>query len=450
MKLKTTLSLFLAALLLLSCFTGCAGAEPTGTTAGNQPQVRNNEPASAELLSAVTNAKPLGFTAFDSQLVEYLKQTGKADENFTVSPLSFKAALTMAALGAEGETQAQLLAALGFRNLEELRAWYSTVLVRADEFEAFFEEIEKENAAHQSMISDLSIRAFLPGYPGFSSSAANQERQAAYRVVNSVWSNQELPGEFRQSFLDDIAKTCRAEACSAKAAELADAVNAWVKEQTNGLIPSILDDASEVSAVLVNALYLKSGWESGFRKLEDRAFTTVSGETVQKPFMGKTSRLNYYSDEKTQLVRVPLQGGMSMVFVLGDDTNLAEKLSKAESRLVELTVPMFDVETSLDKKELVNYLRLLGCDRMFDDQKAEFDPMYTSALYVGDIIQKAKVHIDEEGLEAAAVTALAMYAGAMMPKPEEPVSFCADRPFSFYVVNGGETPELLFWGQIVK
>ena len=438
MKLKTTLSLFLAALLLLSCFTGCAGAEPTGTTAGNQPQVRNNEPASAELLSAVTNAKPLGFTAFDSQLVEYLKQTGKADENFTVSPLSFKAALTMAALGAEGETQAQLLAALGFRNLEELRAWYSTVLAGADNFEAFFAEMEKENAAYQS--------EFL----GFSSSAANQERQSAYRVVNSVWSNQELPGEFRQSFLDDIAKTCRAEACSAKAAELADAVNAWVKEQTNGLIPSILDDTSEVSAVLVNALYLKSGWESSFRKLEDRAFTTVSGETVQKPFMGKTSRLNYYSDEKTQLVRVPLQGGMSMVFVLGDDTNLAEKLSKAESRLVELTVPMFDVETSLDKKELVNYLRLLGCDRMFDDQKAEFDPMYTSSLYVGDIIQKAKVHIDEEGLEAAAVTALAMYAGAMMPKPEEPVSFCADRPFSFYVVNGGETPELLFWGQIVK
>jgi serpin B len=438
MKLKTTLSLFLAALLLLSCFTGCAGAEPTGTTAGNQPQVRNNEPASAEVLSAVTNAKPLGFTAFDSQLVEYLKQTGKADENFTVSPLSFKAALTMAALGAEGETQAQLLAALGFRNLEELRAWYSTVLAGADNFEAFFAEMEKENAAYQSE------------FPGFSSSAANKERQSAYRVVNSVWSNQELPGEFRQSFLDDIAKTCRAEACSAKAAELADAVNAWVKEQTNGLIPSILDDASEVSAVLVNALYLKSGWESSFRKLEERAFTTVSGETVQKPFMGKTSRLNYYSDEKTQLVRVPLQGGMSMVFVLGDDTNLAEKLSKAESRLVELTVPMFDVETSLDKKELVNYLRLLGCDRMFDGQKAEFDPMYTSSLYVGDIIQKAKVHIDEEGLEAAAVTALAMYAGAMMPKPEEPVSFCADRPFSFYVVNGGETPELLFWGQIVK
>ncbi|MBO4418953.1 MAG: hypothetical protein J5789_03915 [Oscillospiraceae bacterium] len=441
MKLKTVLCLALAVILLLSCFIGCADTNSTGTTAGNQPQVRNNEPVSAELLSAVTNAKPLGFTAFDSQLVEYLKQTGKADENFTVSPLSFKAALTMAALGAEGETQVQLLAALGFRNLEELRAWYSTVLAGADNFEEFYDKVENFYKNRESIYTRFS---------GSQAPSAEEGGDSAYRVVNSVWSNQELPGEFRQSFLDEIAKTCRAEANSVRAAELADAVNAWVKEQTDGLIPSILNEnADSVSAILVNALYLKTGWESGFHKLEDRDFTTVSGETVQKPFMGQNAHFGYYADEKTQLVVVPLQGGISMVFVLGDDTNLAEKLSKAENRRVELTVPMFDVETSLSQGELVNYLRLLGCDRMFDGQKAEFDPMYTAPLFVGDIIQKAKVHIDEDGMEAAAVTAV-MTLGGGMAKPEEPVSFCADRPFTFYVLNGVETPELLFWGQIVK
>ena len=349
--------------------------------------------------------------------MEYLKQAGKAEENFTVSPLSFKAALTMAALGAEGETRTQILKALGFQNLEELRAWYATVLAGQDYFERYFGE---------------------------------EGGTSAYRVVNSVWSNQDLPGKFRQSFLDEIAKTCRASADSAKAAELADAVNAWVKEQTNGLIPSILNDASDVSALLVNALYLKCCWQNPFNARGDRDFTTVSGETVQKPFMGKQAHLNYYADENTQLVVVPLEGGMSMVFVLGDDTNLAEKLGKAENRLVDLSVPMFDVETSLNRGELVDYLRLLGCNRMFDKNQAEFDPMYSSPLFVGSIIQKSKVHVDEGGLEAAAVTALAVY-GAAMPKPEEPVSFCADRPFTFYVVNGDETtPELLFWGQIVK
>ena len=142
---------------------------------------------------------------------------------------------------------------------------------------------------------------------------------------------------------------------------------------------------------------------------------------------------------------------MSMVFVLGEDTGLAEKLAKAEYKLVDVTVPMFDVETSLDQKELVNYLKLMGCDRMFTDGAAEFDPLYTDSLYVEDIIQKAKVHIDEEGLEAAAVTVIEMAPTSAEPgEPEVPEIFCADQPFSFYILKNGESPELLFWGQIVN
>ena len=434
MKLKAFLCLALTVLMLLSCLAGCGNTtepEPTGTKEAAQ---RPDAPDPAVLLSAVTNAKALGFSAFDNQLVEFLKQTGKADENFTVSPLSFKAALTMAALGAEGETQAQLLEALGFRSVDEMRAWYATVLAGVDRFDAFFTEMEKEAA---------ELAEYFPD------AANSQERTAAYWVVNSVWSNKDLPGEFRQSFLDEIAKTCYAEAYSAKAAELADAVNAWVNEKTNGLIPSILDDASDTSAVLVNALYLKTGWEDGFAKLGDRDFTTRSGEKVQKPFMEQSSHMAYYKDEQTQLVSVPLQGGVSMVFVLGEDTGLADKLSKAEYKLVDVTVPMIDVETTLNQKELVNYLKLLGCEKMFTDS-AEFGPMYTDPLCVADIIQKAKVHTDEEGLEAAAVTAIMMEATGMLEEPETPEIFCADQPFSFYILKDGAAPELLFWGQIVK
>lgn len=438
MKLKTIICLTLAVILAASCLAGCRGIEDPVSASDpattKEPQVKPEEPVPAVPLSAVINAKALGFSAFDNQLVEYLKQAGRADENFTVSPLSFKAALTMAALGAEGETQAQLLEALGFKNLDELRAWYATVLAGVDGFKEYFEAMEKEAAEYAS---------FFPG------ASENQEITSAYWVVNSVWSNKDLPGEFRQSFLDDIAKTCYAEAYSAKAAELADAVNAWVNEKTNGLIPSILNDASDTSAVLVNALYLKTGWEDGFAKLGDRDFTTRSGEKVQKPFMEQTAHMAYYKDEYTQLVSVPLQGGVSMVFVLGEDTGLADKLAKAEYKLVDVTVPMIDVETTLDQGELVNYLKLLGCEKMFSGN-AEFDPMYTDTLFVGDIIQKAKVHTDEEGLEAAAVTAMLMCGAAMPGEPETPEIFLADQPFSFYILKNGATPELLFWGQIVN
>ena len=99
---------------------------------------------------------------------------------------------------------------------------------------------------------------------------------------------------------------------------------------------------------------------------------------------------------------------------------------------------------------LMNYLKSLGCDRMFDSLNAEFDPMFTDELHVDDIIQKSKVSIDEEGLEAAAATAITMYGNASVQNPPEPKVFRADRPFRFYVINGTDNPELLFFGQIKR
>ena len=416
MKLKSALCLILAVILLLSCFVGCAGTDtPSETTPTQKEENKKDQPIPAVPLSAVTNAKNLGFSAFDNQLVEYLKQSGRANENFTVSPLSYKAALTMAALGAAGETQTKLLKALGYADTEALRAWYATVLAGQDDFARY---------SGEGMV---------------------------YRVVNAVWSNENREGKFLPSFLDDIAKTCRAEARSANGGDaMREAINAWVKEQTNGMIPQLLTGNMDFPAILVNALYLKTNWIGEFSKLGDRNFTTRAGETVQKSFMGQTARVRYYADEKTQLVVLPMEGGVSMVFVLGDDADLAEKLSKAQEKLVEITLPMFDVETALDRQELVDYLKLMGCDKMFDEGQADFSAMYSNPIYVYDIIQKAKVHVDENGLEAAAATAIIAVDGCAAPDPETPETFCADRPFTFYVVNGEETPELLFWGQIVK
>ena len=150
MKLKTTLCLALAVVLLLGCLTGCQGVEPARPAGFGDPKPALNRPEPAVLLAAVVNAKALGFSDFDNQLVEYLKQTGKAEENFTVSPLSFKAALTLAALGAEGETRDQLLRALGYADLDGLRAWYAGVLAGQDSFAPRAESASARQAAAAS------------------------------------------------------------------------------------------------------------------------------------------------------------------------------------------------------------------------------------------------------------------------------------------------------------
>ena len=94
-------------------------------------------------------------------------------------------------------------------------------------------------------------------------------------------------------------------------------------------------------------------------------------------------------------------------------------------------------------------LKAIGCGKMFEDGGvAEFDPMFTKEVFVDDIIQKAKVKVDEKGLEAAAATAVIMTRATAVPNPEEPVEFTADHPFQFAIVREDEAPELLFWGQI--
>lgn len=427
--MKKWICIFLAAALLTAAFAGCrastdgpaapntAEAKPVTT---NAPEL-TNAPETSEQTPAIIqpDASPLGFTAFDSRLIAFLRENGRAEENFSVSPLSFKAALALAAEGAEGETLNQLLAVLGFSSLAELEAWYQTVLAGVDNFDSYF-----------------------------SSGWMESRGDSAYRVVNAIWRNESLPGSFLPDYVKAVSERLRAGADSAPADQLTKAVNDWVNEQTNGLIPKLLNDASDSSAVLVNALYLKSGWLEPFQTKGTGDFTAVNGAVVQKEYMEHTESYLYYEDEGCQLVSIPLEGGISMIFVLGSAENLPQKLGQASRVKVHVTVPTFDLETSFENSELVSFLRALGCSRMFSGE-AEFGKMFTDALCVDDIIQKTKVHIYEEGLEAAAATGMIMKNTAM-PNPEQPKEFCADHGFSFCIVQDSENPELLFWGQIVK
>lgn len=387
------------------------GAESTaeGTEQPSEP---------AESLPAIPAEEAQGFTALDSGLIAWLQANGLERESFTVSPLSVKAALALTALGAEGETQKQILSVLGFANPEELKAWYATVLAGAADFESRITGADKA--------------------------------QCAYRVVNALFHNAACDGEFRESYRELAASVLAARAESWPAEELTRAINAWVSDQTDGMIPSIVTDASKSASVLVNALYLKTLWTEPFQAAPERSsFTTVDGETVQKEFIQKTDKFRYYDDGQTQLVVLPLLGDTELVLVLGEGGDLSGKLAAAQTCKVHVTLPKFEVETGLENKELVRYLRSVGCTQMFIDGGAEFDPMFTEGVYVDDIIHKAKVSVDENGLEAAAATAVIMMRNTALPKPEQPVEFLADRPFRFLIVREDAAPELLFWGQIM-
>ena len=381
------------------------------------PETVPTEPEPTDVLPEIPEGKALGLNELDGKLIAFLRANGLENESFTVSPLSFKAALALTALGAEGETQRQILDALGFETVEEMNAWYASVLVG---------------------VADFDGRIW-----------GKDKNDSAYRVVNAIFHNAACDGAFREAYKSLVAKALAAEASSYPAEELTNAVNQWVNDQTNGMIPSIVEDVHEAAAVLVNALYLKAKWPEAFNESDLTEFTAVSGETVHKEFITRTEKYRYYEDEDCQMVVLSLQGGVSMALILGDGGNLSEKLENAQIRKVRVTLPKFEVESSFDQKELVRCLQAMGCDKMFIDSVAEFDPMFTEGVFVDDIIQKAKVKVDENGLEAAAATAVVMMRNTALPNPEEPVDFTADHPFQFVIFREDAAPELLFWGQIM-
>ena len=126
------------------------------------------------------------------------------------------------------------------------------------------------------------------------------------------------------------------------------------------------------------------------------------------------------------------------------------KIAKAGPENVIVTIPKIDLETDFSNGEFVDFLKACGVRRAFDSGSADFSAMIDHPVFVSDIIQKTRLKLDEEGVEAAAVTAVMLAEGAFF-EPEEPRVFIADEPFSFFIYTTcNDTTAILFAGEIVE
>ena len=71
--------------------------------------------------------------------------------------------------------------------------------------------------------------------------------------------------------------------------------------------------------------------------------------------------------------------------------------------------------------------------------------MSPSPMCIDEIRHKAKIKVDEEGTEAAAVTYIGMRLTSVAPEHIETFYFKADRPF-LYFISEVSTGEILFAG----
>ena len=423
LKMMSLISILLAGVMLMS---GCVmTVQVPGPEVSSNPVVE--EPLELPEVSGGFEVKNVGFDSFDSSLISYI-DSEKSMENYMLSPLSFKYALGLAVLGAGGETEKELYNALGFTDFSEFEELVSRMEDVKSEFEVYNKKIN--------------------GY-SWLTEEDKKEMQIYLDIANSVW---DVTGHMKDSYIEEVKSKMGAEAKKTNIGAVVGEVNTWVEEKTKGLIPQLLDTPpSELGAVLVNTVYLKSSWFKEFNDTyEPLKFTDIDGNKVEKDSISKQDKFAYYKDNDTELVIVNLNGGVSIAYVLGDTENIFEKLNKAEiDKEVLVEVPKIEMETSFDNKEFVNYLKSIGVNEAFMET-ADFDKM-SEDLFIGDIIQKTKIKTDEKGLEATAATAIMTKENAIAFNPEEPIKFIADKPFSFYIFSDiNNIPDLLFYGNYVK
>ena len=341
---------------------------------------------------------------FDQDFLSFIHAQNEK-ENYIVSPLSFRAALILAVEGADASTRTQLLNAMGFASEEEMTQWYTAVRESVDAFDGW--------VSWQKQIAEKEAQFYPPG-------EAPEVPVHAYRVLNSVWNNTDRFGEFLPEYTRSVAERYGATVDSVPADQITDAVNSWCDEATAGLIPKISNDLSGCATALVNAVYLKSSWVDEFSEYmtEPEDFTDIDGTVTRRDMMKAKGRYSYYDDKGTKLISIPLNGGLTFIAVLGDDSDWLADYEAAEYTDVDLWIPKLDTESSFGREALIQYLMDRGAVDAFDANTANFSRMADYPWYIADILQKAKIKTDEEGLEAAAVTMVMTAEGALM-EPED-------------------------------
>lgn len=370
------------------------------------------------------NAASGNLSAMDAFYRTTLAQvlgTTKEGKNAVYSPINVYLALAMLTETVDHDSRAQLLSLLGEKDLSALRSRVKKLFTA--------------NYQDDGVCTEL--------------------------LANSLWMNESIA--YKQATVDALAKYQYAYAFSGKpgSAEMDKALQDWVNEQTHDLLKDQasglkLDPATVLA--LVSTIYYKAAWADQFdtAATKKETFHATTGDKKVDMMHIKES-FPYYKGKNFEAVALPLKNSGSMWFFLpkkGTDPAALAKDKEALNLLlkpddtklsypqVTLTLPKMDV---VSDKDLIRDLKKLGVSDIFDPAKGDFSPLLKDSAntFVSMIEHAARVKTDEEGVEAAAYTAIILSKSAL---PSDFVTFTVDRPYFFAIT--GYTGDLLFAGSV--
>ena len=291
---------------------------------------------------------------------------------------------------------------------------------------------------------------------------------AKLTIANSIWYRNDGLVTIKKSFLKKNKKYLGATVKKVDFREAAsvDAINGWASDNTNGLIKKVIDQLSDDDmSVLVNALYFNAKWAVPYEpdSAVKQQFTPAKGD-AHKVDMLHGSEYNYIEGKVgdsgvTGFIK-PYVKGYQFVALLPDEgvklkdftsaltgSKFTSLVKKAQSTKVVTTMPKLDITYSDD--EMQEQLAAMGLVKSTSEDKADFSKMGKAKLgnlYMGQVIHKTRLKLDEDGTEAAAVTAVIAKASSAMPfDPPKVVEL--NRPFVYAIIDS-KTKLPIFLGTV--
>lgn len=380
-----------------------------------------NNPYTPMILSTKASGFVQEGNAFALNLIDKINDA--SDEDYIMSPLSMQFLLGMLLDGAEDETAAEICNVLGY------------------------------GAGEVAEVNDycLSMLSQLP----------EMDKLTKLNIANAIFLNEICP--LKEDYKNTVEKYYDAKVSNLDFSDVPGStkkINKWCSDQTNGMIPKILDAVDPgMLAYLLNAMYFKGQWKEKFSKsaTAEETFTDETGVSSQKKMMKLDKRFSYTENDVFQAVRLPYgNGAFSMTVLLplaghkvaeitGELRNAGgwkEFVRSMDGYDVDLWLPKFETGFSIVLNDILSEM---GMPRAFNPLMAQFRAMSPNALCLGFVKQDAAIKVDEDGTEAAVVSMAGMV-GDAAPEPGSHVVFHADHPF-MYIISESSSGAILFAGR---
>ncbi len=239
-----------------------------------------------------------------------------------------------------------------------------------------------------------------------------------------------------------------------------EAIDDWAAAATGGRIREIAPPLTPLDVLaLASAVYFRGRWEEEFVRgaTKPAPFRVSAARSVEVPMMRQSKVHRYFERASFQALELRYRDGpFSMVILLpkGADglkdlerelnpERLSSWLGALEDRQVDVSLPRFKIESSLDLKAPI---QALGAPTIYSQADfSGFSPDLGSGTFLRCSLHRAIVSVDEEGTEAAAVD-LEVITFGVASSPD--VVFRADHPFIF-LIRHLKTGAILFIGRLV-